>query len=105
GSKRAIEVFPALLDDAATTPFARLQATWLLNVAAMTLGEYPDGVPAAHRIPPAYFAAEEDFPHFPNVAGKLGLDTFGLAGGVVADDFDEDGDIDLLVSNFDPAGQ
>jgi hypothetical protein len=105
GSRKAIAIFDAFLDRPDATEFGRLQATWLLNIAAMTVGDHPDRVRADRRIPRSAFAADETFPRFVNVAGALGVDTFGLAGGVVADDFDEDGDIDLLVSNFDPAGQ
>jgi hypothetical protein len=105
GSTKASAYFEELADDPDATEFSKMQATWLLNIAAMTIGRYPDGVPEKHRIPPAYFAPDEDFPRFPNVAAKLGVDTFSLAGGVVADDFDEDGNIDLMVSSFDPAGQ
>jgi hypothetical protein len=105
GSRKAIAVFDALLASPDAADFAKLQAIWLRNIAAMTVGEYPDGVPEAHRLPPSYFAGEEAFPRFANVAGKCGLDTFSLAGGVVADDLDEDGRIDLMVSSMDPAGQ
>ena len=105
GSRRAIAYFDRLLTRAGAGEFARRQAMWLRNIAAMTLGEWPDGVPEDRRVPPAYFAPGEDFPHFPNVAAAAGIDVFGNAGGVVAEDFDNDGDIDLLVSNFDPAGQ
>ena len=105
GSRKAIAIFRSVLEDPDATEFAKLQAAWLTNIASMTLGEYPDGVPATWRIPPAYFAAEEDFPHFENVADRVGLGTFSLAGSVVADDLDGDGDTDLLVSSFDPGGQ
>jgi hypothetical protein len=55
-----------------------LSARWLLNVAYMTLGEYPDQVPSAWLIPPSAFASEYPLPNFPNIAGKLGLDQEGL---------------------------
>jgi hypothetical protein len=83
----------------------RLTALWLSTVAAMTLGAYPDGVDAAYRIPPEAFEPEVDFPRFPNVAQRLGLDTFSLAGGAVADDLDGDDRIDLVVSTWDLNGQ
>jgi hypothetical protein len=105
GSKKAIEYFDRVIARPGAGEFARLQAIWLRNIAAMTLGEWPDGVPEGRRVPPEYFAPGEEFPRFENVAGALGVDVFGNAGGVVAEDFDGDGDIDLLVSNFDPAGQ
>ena len=35
-----------------------LATRWLLNIAFMTLGEYPEGVPADWRLPPEAFAPE-----------------------------------------------
>ncbi len=76
-----------------------LQARWLLNIAAMTVGGYPLQVPAPWRIPPRVFTSEADIGHFPDIAGQLGLDVDDLAGGVVVEDFDDDGWLDILVSS------
>lgn len=76
---------------------------WLLNIAAMTLGEYPHGVPEEFRIPPEKFESEEDFPRFANVAAGLGIATVSLAGGAVAGDFDGDHHLDILTSDWHPA--
>lgn len=80
-------------------------AVWLLNVAAMTLGEYPDRVPEELRVDPQRFEPKVDFPVFHNIAAKLGLDTLSHAGGAIADDFDGDHLLDIIVSNFHPAGE
>lgn len=98
GSRRGIVELIALLDRHPD----HLVARWLLNIAFMTLGAYPDGVPAAQRIPPAVFASAEPFPRFTDVAPAAGLNTVDLVGGVVADDFDGDGHLDLIVSSSDP---
>ena len=76
-----------------------LAARWLLNIAYMTVGEYPDGVTEQWRVPPEVFASETDFPRFYDVAPYLGLDVVGLAGGVVIEDFDRDGLLDIMVSS------
>ncbi len=76
-----------------------LQAKWLLNIAHMALGTYPDGVPKAHLIPPSSFASEYDIGRFTNVAASAGLNTFNLAGGAAMDDFDGDGLLDVLTSS------
>lgn len=75
-----------------------LRARWLLNIAYMTLGEYPDKVPARWLIDPRYFESGYDIGRFPDVAGGLGLDIDDVAGGVVMEDFDRDGFLDLMVS-------
>ena len=82
-----------------------LGARWLLNIAYMTIGGYPDQVPEAHLIPPEHFESTEPFPRFDNVAPALGLATFDMCGGAIADDFDNDGYLDIVVSTWDIAGQ
>jgi hypothetical protein len=96
GSRAAAQLLTELLERNA----ARFDAGWLLNIAYMTLGEYPDRVPPQWLIPPAAFASGYDIKRFPDVAGALGLDIDDLSGGVVMDDFDNDGWLDLLVSGF-----
>ncbi len=82
-----------------------LGARWLVNIAHMTLGEYPDKVPPALLIPPKAFASEYELPRFVDVSSGLGLDLDDLAGGVILDDFDNDGLTDLMVSAWDFSGQ
>jgi hypothetical protein len=95
GATRAAAVLQGILD---ADP-GHLQARWLLNVAHMTLGSYPDGVPRRDLIPPSAFAAEHPLPLFENVAKQVGVDAYGLAGGAILDDFDRDGRLDLVVSH------
>jgi hypothetical protein len=76
-----------------------LALRWLLNVAHMTLGEYPDGVPESWRIDPSVFDSDIEFPRFYDAAGYLGVNSVGLAGGVVVEDFDGDGYLDIMVSS------
>jgi len=81
-----------------------ITSRWLLNLAYMTVGEYPEQVPEKWRIPPSAFTSEYEAKRFTDVAPQLGLDTIGHAGGVVMEDFDNDGYLDLMVSSymFDP---
>jgi hypothetical protein len=97
GSARAIEHFRASLK---ANP-GDLEVRWLLNVAAMTLGRYPQDLPPELLIPPAAFASAENPGRFADAAGRLGLDAPGLAGGAVADDVDGDGRLDLVLSSVD----
>lgn len=94
GSRGAIAVLTELLNKYP----GDLRAQWLLNIAAMTLGEYPGQVPARWRLDPQLFASDYDIKRFPDVAGSLGLDVDDLSGGVVMEDFDNDGCLDLMVS-------
>ena len=94
GSRGAIEV---LTKDVAARQ-KDFAARWLLNIAYMTLGEYPDKVPARWLVPPTAFHSDYDIKRFPDVAGTLGVDLDGFAGGSIAEDFDGDGNLDLMVS-------
>ena len=56
-------------------------------------------------MPPTDFASPEDVGRFVDVAARAGVDSFSSAGGVIVDDFDNDGQLDILTSNFDSCGQ
>jgi len=101
GSRRAIEELEHLLESDPDD----LASRWLLNIAHMTLGRYPRGVPERWLIPENVFASEESFPRFRDVAEQAGVAAFNLAGGSVADDFDGDGLIDIVTSGMDPRDQ
>jgi hypothetical protein len=77
-----------------------LSSRWLLNVAYMTLGEYPEGVPVPWRIDGLGPPVASSLPRFENVAIDVGVDVNGLSGGVCAEDFDGDGHVDLLVTSY-----
>jgi hypothetical protein len=77
-----------------------LRARWLLNVAYMTLGRYPQDVPKRHLIPPKIFESEYPLPAFDNVAKEAGVGMLALAGGVALEDFDGDQRLDLVVSHM-----
>ena len=81
-----------------------IEGRWLLNLAYMALGTYPDGVPAKYRIPPAAFASGEDVGRFRDVAPQAGLNVFASAGGVVVDDLSGSGRLDVVTSNFYSCG-
>ena len=101
GSTLAVQTLEDLLDAQPD----HLRARWLLNIAHMTLGSYPDRVPKRHLIPPSVFAAEHPLPRFDNVAADLGLDLLGHAGGAIVEDLDNDGRLDLVISSTALDGQ
>ncbi len=83
-------------------PPDRSTTGWVLAILAMALADYPDGVPEEFRFPASYLASDSPQPRFPDVAAEVGVNRLGIAGGVLADDFDGDGRIDLIASSADP---
>ena len=94
-SRAAIEEYSEILRE---TP-DDLTSRWLLNIAYMTIGEYPGKVPAAWLIPPEVFKSDYEIKRFKDVAPSLGLDVSGRAGGCITEDFDGDGYIDIMFSS------
>lgn len=78
-----------------------MQAKWLLNLAYATIGKYPAAVPPQDLLPPRIFASGEKVGHFKDVAAAAGLNTFLSAGGVLVDDFENNGLLDVVVSSSD----
>jgi hypothetical protein len=79
-----------------------LEEQWLLNLAIMALGKYPQAVAKKYLLPPGAFQSGDDIGRFVDIAPSLGLDVFSMAGGVIMDDFDNDGRLDLVISSADP---
>ncbi|MBA4058702.1 MAG: hypothetical protein C0490_28555, partial [Marivirga sp.] len=96
GSQKAIEVLTRLVTEDPND----LESAWLLNIAYMTLGDYPKGVPPGLLIP----GMEGDVSHtvnaFEDIASDLKLDTKNMAGGSIVDDFDNDGYLDIVTSGW-----
>ena len=95
GSTKAIEFLEACLE---VNPFD-YELQYLLNIAYMTLGGYPDEVPEEFRIPEEYFE-QNDFPKFQDIAMDLGVDVDEMSGGICLDDFNNDGFPDIVVSSW-----
>ena len=96
GSRGAIGEFEGVLERNPDD----LSARWLLNIAYMTLGEYPDQVPPQYLIPPHVFESDYDIKRFRDVAPGLGLDVIGLSGGGIMEDFDGDCYYDIMASSW-----
>ena len=77
-----------------------LAARWLINYAYMTVGRYPGDVPAKFLIPPSAFESKEEAPHFTDVAAAAGLKDFSMAGGVIVEDFENNGRLDIVTSSM-----
>jgi tetratricopeptide (TPR) repeat protein len=75
-------------------------AKWEIDLAYMTLGKYPDGVPKKYLIPPSVFDSPEDVPRFRDVAPEAGVNIFSMSGGLIVDDFENNGRLDIVTSDF-----
>ena len=100
GAREAAKRYLALLDDPGTDKENALVYRWLMNIAYMVLGEYPDGVPKRWLIPLDAFKSDYDIGAFRDVAATRGVSVLGRAGGVILEDFDNDGHLDLLISRM-----
>jgi tetratricopeptide (TPR) repeat protein len=97
GSQKAIEIYERILKDNPDD----LQSRWLLNIAFMTLGHYPKDVPKQLLIPNLDADTANKVKPFTDMAHDLGLDINGEAGGVIIDDFNNDGYLDIVTSGWD----
>ena len=79
-----------------------IRAMWLLNVAHMALGTYPEGVPSDFTISPELFESDYDIGRFEEIAPYAGLYAVNTAGGSIVEDFDNDGLQDVITSSWDP---
>lgn len=94
-AERAVQHFLAVLKPQPDN----LEVRWLLNVAYMTLGQWPGGVPKEYLLGPSHFASAEDLGRFRDVAPQCGLFNVSMAGGLIVDDFDGDGLFDAVTSS------
>lgn len=96
GSSKAISTYESILkshpDD--------LESKWLLNIAYMTLGGYPQKVPKEFLLPGLDADTAFKVKPFTDMAADLGLNINGKAGGVIIDDFNNDGYMDIVTSGW-----
>ncbi len=96
GSEKAIEIYKTIL---ANDP-SDLESKWLLNIAYMTTGGYPQ------QVPPQYLLKiqNDDSMHlvkpFRDVAANVGLNYKCIAGGCIIDDFNNDNYPDIILSSW-----
>ncbi len=99
GSRNAIRIYEELLEKYSDN----LEYKWLLNIAYMTLGEYPGKVPPEYLIPGLDHTGGNPsvVKPFQDIAGTLHLDINNMAGGIIVEDFDNDGYLDIVTSSWD----
>ncbi|MEL7335166.1 MAG: CRTAC1 family protein, partial [Planctomycetota bacterium] len=96
GAKLSIEYLQRVLESQPN----HAPSIWLLNIAHMTLGTFPEGVPEKYRLNPETWRGVDDFPTFPNVASGKGVDALSNCGGAAVEDFNGDGFLDVVVSDW-----
>lgn len=96
GPRRAIKCFKKALEYRENDYGIR----WLINIAYMTLDQYPDSVPTSLLIDPSLLASDTILPAFKNKANQLGLAVNSHAGSSIMDDFNNDGFLDVVFSGM-----
>lgn len=106
-SRRAAGLFERILDRHDPSPADARLYRWLLNFCYMTVDGFPQEVPARYRIETPFIDAfygeraerarrELAWLRFEDRARDLGVENFGNGRGVAVEDFDNDGDLDLM---------
>ncbi len=97
GSQHAIDLYKLIL-----TKFPDdLQSRYLINIAYMTLGQYPDSVPRQWLIESnAFKQMNTGNIILKDVAAKKNVDMNGISGGCVVEDLDNDGLLDIMASSY-----
>jgi hypothetical protein len=99
GSRRAIQHFSEYLDRFPDD----LGVRWLLNVAYMTLGEFPQKIDPSRLLTLApYMNPEFNIGRFRDVGHLVGVNRFNFQGGGIMDDFDSDDLLDIVVTSNNP---
>ncbi len=93
-ARKAAQTFEELL----SVEPDNLDARWLLNIAHMALGEYPGGVPKKWLIPGLDAPDAHPVKPFAEMSMDVGVSEDDRAGGSITEDFDNDGDIDIVTS-------
>jgi len=95
-SEKAIEFLTRYLERRPETNDIK----WELNLAYMTLGQYPDAVPKQYLLPPSAFDSPVDIARFVDVAPQAGINLYSMSGGLIVDDFENSGNLDVVTSDF-----
>lgn len=97
GAEGAVREYTKVLE---LNPESNL-AKWLLNIAYMQLGR-PKDIPKKWSAPEKQYESDVEIGYFPDMIGIAGLDVREKAGGVILEDFDGDGLLDVMLSSSGP---
>jgi hypothetical protein len=96
GSEKAIELYKKILAEDPND----FESKWLMNVAYMTTGGYPDKVPPGLLLEVINDDTLNTTKPFTDVAARVGLNLNNQAGGNIVDDFNNDGNLDIITSSW-----
>ena len=95
-TKKAIDLYQVILNKYPDD----LGSRWLLNIAYMAIGLYPDSVPKQYLLKGLMGDSQAVIPKFSNIADDLGVAVNGISGGLNIEDFNKDGHLDLFVTSY-----
>jgi hypothetical protein len=98
GAEGAIREYTKVLELNPDSNIAR----WLLNLAYMQLGRYPQDVPRKWLAAPELYKSDYDVGYFPDMAAIAGVHAMELSGGAIVEDLDGDGLLDVMISSSGP---
>ena len=93
-AEKAIQLFETALKE---DP-ANIDSRWLLNIAYMLTGGYPAKVPKAWLIAGFDAKSKINVAPFTDIAAGLKIDHKNRSGGMIVDDFNNDGNLDIICS-------
>jgi hypothetical protein len=97
GSRAAIEIYKKILNAFPED----YESRWLLNIAYMTVGEYPDKVPDQYLIPGIdRDTSNSKIKPFLDLAPALGLNLRNNSGGIILEDMNNDNYLDVVISDW-----
>ena len=96
GAEKAIELYINLL----RYDGSDLESRWLLNIAYMATGGYPNEVPPPLLLNLPGADSNVTIKPFQDISPRLGLNIKNMAGGSVIDDFNNDGYVDIVTSSW-----
>ena len=79
---------------------AILESRWLLNIAYMTTGGYPQHVPPQFLLKVQNDDSMHPVKPFRDVAANMGLNYKCMAGGCIVDDFNNDSYPDIVIKQL-----
>lgn len=94
-TERAIALYQQVLKSDPTD----YESLWLLNIAYMTTGSYPQQVPVQYLLKMPTSRSDTAVKPFKDIAMNLGFAIRKMGGGTIVDDFNNDGYADVVTSS------